>query len=442
MAYIDADFITDEGATVGDDEPTALAEFFGDHMVVNGKIWPKVDVEPRHYRLRLLNGCDSRFLVVEFFAVALGQTHFENATRIPFSVIGGDQGLATEAIKVEKMVIHPSARYDVIIDYTQLPGQRIVMKNTGGDEPFGGDIPGTEAFAHTDKVMAFDVTMPFETSIPDTYNNTELTTATSKMATEVKVNRVRKLGLFEGHDQFGRLQPLLGTVEPATDMDGNPIYWPNKDEYLQAGLVGQMSGTMTWHAPTTENIRLGDVEEWEIWNLSADAHPIHIHLVNFEVVSRKEIVYDSLASEDGEVEPGDPVAGDGTFTTDMTLVQHDGTLGEGYRVVNPTAGATIDRSTLPEYVDTVPLDSVVALPRQITTIRAKFDKPGRFNWHCHILAHEDHEMMRIYHVGELPEEQRGGKQAPVLQSTSAGTKTFHLALFFFLPFAALAFSFW
>jgi len=171
-------------------------------------------------------------------------------------------------------------------------------------------------------------------------------------------------------------------------MNGPPILWPTEDQYLQAGVQGQMSGTMTWHAPTTENIRLGDTEEWEIWNLSADAHPVHLHLVRFEVVSRKEIIFESMATDDGEVEPGNAFAGDGTYIYDATLVQHDGSVGEGYKVANPTSGATIDRSTLPEYVDTVPLDSVTALPGQITTIRAKFDKPGRFNWHCHILAHE------------------------------------------------------
>lgn len=68
---------------------------------------------------------------------------------------------------------------------------------------------------------------------------------------------------------------------------------------------------------------------------------------------------------------------------------HDGSLGEGYHVVNPTASdELIDLTTLPEYVTNFPRDVVVALPGQVTTIRAKFDKPGRFNWHCHILAHE------------------------------------------------------
>ena len=77
--------------------PTALAEFFGDHMVVNGMIWPKMDVEPRNYRLRLLNGCDSRFLAVQFFEVPAGATDFPNrrSGRLAFTVIGSDQGLAS-----------------------------------------------------------------------------------------------------------------------------------------------------------------------------------------------------------------------------------------------------------------------------------------------------------------------------------------------------------
>ena len=65
-------------------------------MVVNGKIWPKMSVEPRQYRLRLLNGCDSRFMVIQFYAVAADSTELpaEDADPIQFTVIGGDQGLA------------------------------------------------------------------------------------------------------------------------------------------------------------------------------------------------------------------------------------------------------------------------------------------------------------------------------------------------------------
>ena len=83
------------------------------------------------------------------------------------------------------------------------------------------------------------------------------------------------------------LEPLLGTAEPATDYQGNPINWPNTPEYVNAGLVGQMEGSIAWHSPTTENPALDSTEEWEIWNMTGDAHPVHLHLVHFEVLGRE-----------------------------------------------------------------------------------------------------------------------------------------------------------
>mmetsp|Transcript_34963 Transcript_34963/g.75764 ORF Transcript_34963/g.75764 Transcript_34963/m.75764 type:complete len:404 (+) Transcript_34963:392-1603(+) len=269
--------------------------------------------------------------------------------------------------------------------------------------------------------MAFDVTLPFDSSRPDTFKPSfDLPAEVARQVGhgDVEATNRRRLGLFEGHDNQGRLQPLLGTIDPAEDINGDPICWPNDEKHEALGLVGPMVGTATWHGPTTENIKLGAVEEWEIWNVSADAHPIHLHMVHFGLVSRKEIVFDSGAVE-GEIEPEDletAVVGDGTYYTDMPLVMHDGSLGEGYRVVNPTAGAELSEEDFPEYINNFPRDVVVALPGQITTIKAHFDKPGRFNWHCHILAHEDHEMMRIFHVGDLPADQRGG-ECPMVDET-------------------------
>jgi spore coat protein A len=97
------------------------------------------------------------------------------------------------------------------------------------------------------------------------------------------------VGLFEGLDEYGRLQPLLGTVFPAFDASHVAIVWPDTPPYIEAGLAGQqMQGTMAWHEPTTELPVLGTTEYWDIWNLSADAHPVHLHLVHFEVVARYE----------------------------------------------------------------------------------------------------------------------------------------------------------
>ena len=89
--------------------------------------------------------------------------------------------------------------------------------------------------------------------------------------------------------------------------------------------------------------------------------------------------------------------GDGTYLVTQPIVQHNGTTGNGFRLVNLTYGDPVP--TPAGYVENTPKDMVTALPDQITRIRAKFDKPGRYVWHCHILSHEDHEMMRVLHVG-------------------------------------------
>ena len=233
------DFITGEGANLPRDifpggGPTGLAEFFGDHMVVNGVIWPKMDVEPRNYRLRFLNGCDSRFLAVQFFEVPPGATDFTTLIQqLDFTVVGSDQGLASSPTTVGTLLMETGSRYDLILDFKQVtPGNRVIMKNIGGDEPFGGDIPGPQVFGETDRIMAFDVSLPLDNSVPD--------------VTPMGINfgpivptptRLRKVALFEGMDEFGRLQPLLGTAEPATDYAGNPVNWPNTPPYIRVPMT-------------------------------------------------------------------------------------------------------------------------------------------------------------------------------------------------------------
>jgi len=396
------DFITGEGVVLPDPPfvgggPTALAEFFGDHMVVNGMIWPKMDVEPRNYRLRLLNGCDSRFLAVQFFEVPPGAADFISAIQqLDFTVVGSDQGLASSPTSVDTLLLETGSRYDIVFDFKNVTlGNRVIMKNIGGDEPFGGDIPGPQVFGETDRIMAFDVVLPVDTAVPD------VTPTGINFGPVVPApTRLRKVALFEGLDEFGRLQPLLGTAEPATDYLGNPINWPNMPAYVSAGLMGQMEGSIAWHSPTTENPALGSTEEWEIWNATGDAHPVHLHLVHFEILGRQEILWDSHTTEDDRVIPNDGYAtpaGDGTYLVNQPVVQHNGLLGNGFRIVNQTYGAAVPQPA--EYVENAPKDMVTALPGQITRIKASFDKPGRYVWHCHILSHEDHEMMRVMHVG-------------------------------------------
>jgi len=404
-----ADFITDEGAELPPDifpdgGPTALAEFFGDHMVVNGKIWPKADVEPRNYRMHLLNGCDSRFMVLRFRPARMGATDLAHAGKpLEFYVVGSDQGLGSSPTLVDTLVFEPGSRYDIVFDFSQVKkGTRVIMENLGGDAPFGGDYGdalGPDDFfpdRQTDRIMAFDVTLP----LSDAADNFPEAFVGPYEGNQDTVDRVRRVALFEGKDEYGRLQPLLGTAEPATDRRGRPINWPNTPAYRNAGLVGQMEGSIAWHSPTTENPALGSTEEWEIWNATGDAHPVHLHLVNFEVLGREEIHWDSHTTEDDRVIPNNQFkrpAGDGTYLVTQSVVQHNGALGDGFRLANLTTGRAVP--LMDEYVENAPKDMVTALPDQVTRIKATFDKAGRYVWHCHILSHEDHEMMRVMFVG-------------------------------------------
>jgi FtsP/CotA-like multicopper oxidase with cupredoxin domain len=168
------------------------------------------------------------------------------------------------------------------------------------------------------------------------------------------------LALFEGTDEFGRLQPLLGTAEPVIDVEGNVV-----------------TGSLTWFQPITENPNVGDTEIWEIYNATGDAHPVHVHLVHFEVMNRQDFDSDVIQQE---------------------TIQHNGEKGVGFRLENIV---TVGGITLPDPAEQTRRDMVMALPEQVTRIKMTFSKPGRYVWHCHILSHEDHEMMRPYHVGPV-----------------------------------------
>ena len=480
--------------------PTALAEFFGDHMMVNGVPWPMEEVEPRPYRIHLLNGTDSRFMGIRFRVVGAANadpaiTSIPAGTpTVPFWVIGSDQGLASSPSMINGrgyLVFEPGSRYDIIIDFSKLGRQRIIMENIGADEPFDGNFPNPDdrgPFKYTDRIMAFDVVKPrgfFDGNETPPVHPLEGDINFGPDVPATDPDRVRKVALFEGRDEFNRLQPLLGTAEPATDFRGRPINWPNTQPYIDAGLVGQMEGAIAWHSPTTENPALKSIEEWEVWNLTGDAHPIHLHLVHFEVLGRREIVFDDNADEDGFLQtalelkttlsskeetqvivttaipdkvsdegtlrvvddqaverdlnyssysgdtfvldgsydflsvnatsgndvlaPTDPV-GNGAGVVPQPVVQHNGEIGRGYKIIHPedpndAYGPEVLLGPSDGYVENTPKDMVTALPLQITRIKAVFDKPGRYVWHCHILSHEDHEMMRVLHVG-------GGQKDP------------------------------
>ena len=351
--------------------PTALAEFFGDHMLVNGVIWPKASVEQRQYRVRFLNGTDSRFMRLKLKVIENGasndtKTNPSDGYELPFYIVGSDQSLSSHASQANEVDFLPGERLDLVIDFKDVPaGSRVIVENLLGDSPFGGDLPGDEDVfpdRRTDRVMAFDVEKDLDTSVMDTTIGVGSALGGGFSIPETTpVARTRKLALFEGMDNIGRLQPLLGTAEPVTDVAGNTV-----------------NGAMPWFTPITENPNVGDTEIWEIYNATGDAHPVHVHLVHFEVINREGFTSDVI---------------------DQPVAQHNGTEGDGFRLENIDLDGKV---SAPGPTEGTRRDMVMALPEQVTRIKMTFNKPGRYVWHCHILSHEDHEMMRPFHVGPGP----------------------------------------
>lgn len=305
--------------------PSILPEFFGDFILVNGMVWPVLDVEPRQYRFRMLNGSDSRFYDM-FFSEPLS-----------FTQIGSDLGFLPSPVSHQKMLIAPGERKDIIVDFSNpaLIGKTIILHNDANSPYPDGDPVDAET---NGKIMAFRVTKPLNTNYPLTHISSDL--RTSPIVPLQSNLPVRKLILFEGSDDKGRLEPMVGTVS---------------------------QGAMEYGEPITENPQLHDTEIWELYNLTMDAHPVHLHLVKMQLINRQEFTGDS-----------DPETGK------LTNIQLVG------QPLPPPPGEQGWK------------DTWVMLPGEVTRVIANFDMTGLYVWHCHILSHEDHEMMRPYYVGEIP----------------------------------------
>ncbi len=362
-----SDFITDQGVTLPTDKfpnggPTVLAEFFGDHITVNGVLWPKYDVEGRQYRIRLLNGSDSRFLRLRMVVVPAGETDPAAGSPLPFTIIGSDQSLLKRSINDTEIDCVPSGRVDLVFDFKKVKqGDRVILENLLGDAPFTGELPTSDDLfpnRRTNRIMAFDVVKPLSDRREKSIGNH---CWLSRGVSTPKATNVRKLGIYEGMDEFGRLQPMVGTAEQVTNVEGETV-----------------NGSMPWHAPISENPDTGSTEIWELYNVTEDAHPIHVHGVFFEIINREPFSADVI---------------------EQPVVQHDGATGVGGRIENI---ALFGEARGPENSEKTRRDMVTAFPGEVTRIRMTFPRPGRYTWHCHILSHEDHDMMRPFHVGPGP----------------------------------------
>ncbi|MFC0776244.1 multicopper oxidase domain-containing protein [Terrimonas alba] len=303
--------------------PSILPEFFGDFILVNGKTWPILEVEPRQYRFRVLNGSDSRFYNLFL------------SSGLVIQQIATDNGLLPSPVPLTQMLIAPGERKDIILDFSHpsLWGQTIIVRNNAKTPfPKGSAVnPQT-----TGRIMAFSVTKPLNPDYPLTSVPATLRPPIVPLETTLPA---RKLILFEAEDEYDRLKPMLGTVE---------------------------DGVLEWHDPITENPMLNSTEIWEIYNETEDAHPIHLHGVTMQLINRQKF------SASVDEENGKP--------TDIRLIGQPNSPGldeQGWK------------------------DTWVTFPGEVTRVITKFDIEGLYAWHCHILSHEDHEMMRSYYVGEM-----------------------------------------
>jgi FtsP/CotA-like multicopper oxidase with cupredoxin domain len=332
-------FIPDEACDELPSDVSAIwnPEFFGNTMVVNGDTWPYLEVEQRRYRFRLLNGSQSRFLILKL------------DNELPFWQIGSEGGFLPEPLELDELLIGPAERADVVVDFTDVPvDTEIVMMNLGPDEPFGGSVPGVDFDVSdpdtTGQVMQFKVVAA---TGPDT------STPSSKLVLPM----IDPLGPADNTRQISLNEEESKSVRVVEDEDGNIVLACDDPSAEVFGPTAALLGTVNpdgtgnpllWGDAITENPALGSTEVWEIHNFTEDAHPIHVHLVMFQVVDRED--------------------GDGNIRG-------------------------------PEPWETGWKDTVIAYPGEITRIKARFDLAGLYVWHCHILEHEDNEMMRPYRVG-------------------------------------------
>lgn len=321
-------------------------EFFGNTMVVNGVSWPFLNVEQRRYRFRFLNGCNSRFLILQM----------DNGT--PFYQIGAEGGFLPAPVMLTQLLMAPAERADVIVDFTNVPvGTTITLTNLAPDEPFGGGIPGID-FDPADPVTTGQV-MQFRVGPAQ---SVDLSTPPMDLILPARLplpaaSVTRQVSLNEEDSQ---------TVRVIMDPNGNVVLAcddPNAEPFgPKEALLGTLNpdaspNALLWMDPISENPSVGATEVWEIHNFTMDAHPIHVHEVMFEVVNRQ----------------------------DMNGVIHP-----------------------PEAWETGLKDTVIAYPGEVTRIKATFDLPGQYVWHCHIVEHEDNEMMRPFSIGPVQDPGMGG----------------------------------
>jgi FtsP/CotA-like multicopper oxidase with cupredoxin domain len=380
LAIQDRDFFADGSVdypTVPDPGSGHMAwvpEYFANTACVNGKAMPYLEVEPRRYRFKVLNGSQARF-----YNLALS-----NGAK--FTVIGSDGGYLAAPVDVERLLIAPGERYDVIVDFTGVADDTHIAMTNDAAAPYPDGPLFTDA--RTDsvmKVMEFRVTLPLDTGAPNLPLPTTLTAIAAAVAPAG--TPVRSLFLNEQAVIGG---PYNDTVEHVLLCNRPMIY------------------------PSTENPQVGATEIWEIANTTGDTHPIHLHLVQFRLLGRHAFNSDPYWAR-AMSEPYFPQAR--PFLT----------------------GAATMMGRAPRAQEAAWKDTVLMHPGEVTRLLVKFapqdavavpgtnafdfdptTTPG-YAWHCHILEHEENDMMRPL----MPQMDYAGSSTSISIRSSAASASRH-----------------
>jgi spore coat protein A, manganese oxidase len=378
--------------------PSVVPEFFGDTMLCNGTVYPLLTVEAKRYRFFILNACNARFLNINLFrarprteeGIALHPlTQFPTNPPGPtMRQIGTDGGFLVRDVRFNSprpfnplmltgnLLLGPAERADVIIDFSKLEGQEIIMYNDApGPFPDGG--PETDFYLGN----PLNPIQPLPGTGPDTRQILRIRVIPARTNDPQPPQPILEPSLVD---------PPLLVPPPLVDGPVPPLPVPagvyvrdltlneSFDEYGRlTQLLGTLAGPLAYHDPATEVVRAGSVEVWRIFNISADTHPMHFHLVNVQVLSRQPFEF-----EDGGIEFAGPARGPerNELGWKETVQMHPGEVTTVIMKFDLPAG-------LPFIVPTTPRADHMGL-----TDPAK--KYHEYVWHCHILEHEEHDMMR------------------------------------------------
>jgi FtsP/CotA-like multicopper oxidase with cupredoxin domain len=432
--------------------PFWIPEFFGDVVCVNGRSWPFLNVEPRRYRFRIVNGSNARFYRMR---LADSRTLAQGSGPAIWQ-IGSDGGLLDRPVKTGgnaslPLFLAPAERGDVIIDFSGQSGRSFTLTNDA-EAPFpSGDAPGNNGSPATaGVVMQFRVNQPLS-SRDNTFNPATDDGLRGGRNQEPAIVRLANNGdLAPGVMPRAKRQLILVEVEGS----GGPIEvlvnntkWDGVRETQTTPVPGSQQPTPEirnqdiW---VTELPRNGSTEEWEIFNLTVDAHPIHIHLVQFQLINRQAGFLEPPDANGDQATSYRVKAYDPAFRGGQGPVQQpDGSLGvtnyppgqfipgfgppldyftpnaKGALGGNPAFDAYLDPAgiTQPDDNEKGWKDTIKMLPGTVTRlvmrwapidVRVGGVQPGQnlFSFdptrgpgyliHCHILDHEDNEMMRPY----------------------------------------------